>query len=195
LAGGGTSQPPSITQQPADQTATVGNTAQFSVTATGAGPLAYQWYKNGALMSGATGSTYSIPNVAQSDDGARVYVLVVDINSLSTASNAATLHVTSLATVATPSISPSGGSFSAPVQVALACATSSAQIYYTTDGSAPSQSSTLYNAPFTVSAIGSTMVMAEAILGEHPVMIGRDANEPVHAPTMRRGHRGRHRRR
>src|SRR5882762_8500415 len=38
---------PSITTQPANQTVTAGQTAIFTVVATGTAPLAYQWQKNG----------------------------------------------------------------------------------------------------------------------------------------------------
>ena len=50
--------------------------------------------------------------------------------------------------VATPTITPNGGSFSGSVQVTLACATSGATIRYTTNGSDPTTSSTAYSAPF-----------------------------------------------
>ena len=59
---------PSITaQQPAPQTVVAGQTATFSVTATGTAPLSYQWQKNGAAISGATLSTYTTPVVATTD--------------------------------------------------------------------------------------------------------------------------------
>ncbi|HEV2523141.1 MAG TPA: choice-of-anchor D domain-containing protein, partial [Candidatus Acidoferrales bacterium] len=44
----------SITTQPASQSVTAGQTATFSVVATGSGTLTYQWKKNGAVISGAT---------------------------------------------------------------------------------------------------------------------------------------------
>ena len=47
-------------------------------------------------------------------------------------------------TVATPVISPSGGNYSGSVSVTMQTATSGASIYYTTNGSTPTQSSTLY---------------------------------------------------
>ena len=53
---------PSITAQPQSQTVTAGQSVTFSVTATGAAPLSYQWYINGAAM-GATSSSYTISNV------------------------------------------------------------------------------------------------------------------------------------
>ena len=46
-------------------------------------------------------------------------------------------------TVATPVISPSGGTYNGSVSVAMQTATSGASIYYTTNGSTPTQSSTL----------------------------------------------------
>src|SRR6266404_3744146 len=38
---------PTITTQPANQTVTAGQTATFTVVATGTAPLSYQWQKNG----------------------------------------------------------------------------------------------------------------------------------------------------
>ena len=44
--------PPAITAQPANKSVTAGQTATFSVTATGTGTLTYQWFKNGVGISG-----------------------------------------------------------------------------------------------------------------------------------------------
>ena len=43
--------------QPAGQTVTAGQTATFSVVATGTPPLSYQWRKNSANISGASECT------------------------------------------------------------------------------------------------------------------------------------------
>ena len=61
-------QPPSITTQPLGQTLCSGSAATFSVTATGTG-LTYQWKKNSTNISGATSSSYTIPNVSAGDAG------------------------------------------------------------------------------------------------------------------------------
>jgi hypothetical protein len=67
--------PPSITSQPASQSVDLGSTASFSVSATGAGTLTYQWSHNGTSILGATASTYSITSVPASDAGS--YVVAV----------------------------------------------------------------------------------------------------------------------
>lgn len=51
-----------------------------------------------------------------------------------------------------PVIQPSSGYFETAQTVTMTTSTSGASIYYTLDGSAPSNSSTLYNGPFTVSS-------------------------------------------
>ena len=50
-----------------------------------------------------------------------------------------------------PHITPAGGTYFGPVDVSMNCSTEGAEIFYTTDGSTPTTSSTLYTAPFTVS--------------------------------------------
>ena len=63
--------------------------------------------------------------------------------------------------VATPVITPNGGSFLDSQEVSIACATEGATIYYTTNGNDPTTSSTQYTAPFTLNA--TTTVKAFAV--------------------------------
>jgi hypothetical protein len=60
---------PAITTQPKSATTNVGATVSFSVVASGTAPLSYQWYDNGAPISGATLNAYSISGVFTSDSG------------------------------------------------------------------------------------------------------------------------------
>jgi len=53
-----------------------------------------------------------------------------------------------LPTVATPSISPNGGTFTDSVSITLASATDEAVLFYTLDGSEPTESDYLYTTPF-----------------------------------------------
>jgi len=83
---------PSITTQPVNQTVTVGQTATFTVVATGTAPLSYQWQKNGTAISGATSASYTTAATTSSDNGAQ-FVVVVSNTAGSVTSNAATLTV------------------------------------------------------------------------------------------------------
>src|ERR1700676_741363 len=85
---------PSISSQPASKTVTLGQTASFSVTATGTASLSYQWQKNGAAISGATSSNYTTPATASTDNGA-LFAVVVSNSVGKVTSNSATLTVNS----------------------------------------------------------------------------------------------------
>jgi hypothetical protein len=67
---------PTITTQPASVTVTAGQTATFTVVASGTAPLSYQWQKNGTNISGATGSSYTTPATTTSDSGSTFDVMV-----------------------------------------------------------------------------------------------------------------------
>lgn len=88
---------PSITQQPANVTVTAGQTATFSVTATGTLPLDYQWYQGATPISGATSSSYSIANTTTSQSG-ETFRVIVSNSGGAAHSNPATLTVNAGAT-------------------------------------------------------------------------------------------------
>ena len=80
-----------ITSQPADVTANVGDTATFSVTASGPGVLAYQWYKKGQTITGAKSATLTVPVTDGSAAG--VYTVMVTTGTLKATSTPASLRV------------------------------------------------------------------------------------------------------
>ena len=84
--------PPSIATQPANRAVNAGQTASFSVVATGTRTLSYQWKKNGAAISGANSASYTTPATTSADNGAQFTVTVTDLVS-SVTSNPATLTV------------------------------------------------------------------------------------------------------
>jgi hypothetical protein len=83
---------PTITTQPANQTVTAGQTATFSVTASGTAPLSYQWQKNAAPITGATAASYTTPVTTTADSGELFRVVVSNLAGSAT-SNTATLTV------------------------------------------------------------------------------------------------------
>ncbi len=64
--------------------------------------------------------------------------------------------------VSTPVISPSSGIFTQPFSATISDSTSGTTIYYTTDGSTPTASSTQYTAPLTVSSTETLNAIAVA---------------------------------
>src|SRR5712692_5598783 len=96
---------PSITTQPASQMVTVGQTATFTVVATGSAPLSYQWKKNGTAISGATSLSYTTPPTTSADNGSQFTVVVTNSAGYLT-SSAATLAVSAAAVAPSITIQP-----------------------------------------------------------------------------------------
>lgn len=83
--------PPIISAQPANQTVVLTSNATFSVTASGATPLAYQWLFNGAGISGATNSSLTVSNAGFASAGN--YSVIVTNSYGSVTSSVARLSV------------------------------------------------------------------------------------------------------
>lgn len=65
-------------------------------------------------------------------------------------------------TAATPTFSPAPGLYTNPISVSIASGTVGASIYYTTDGTMPTTSSTLYSAPISLSQTTTVKAIATA---------------------------------
>jgi glucose/arabinose dehydrogenase len=85
---------PAITSHPQSVTVAPGQSATFTVTASGATPLAYQWQRNAVDIPGATSRSYTLASAQLSDSGARFRVRVTNTSG-NALSNEATLTVTS----------------------------------------------------------------------------------------------------
>ncbi len=79
--------PPTIFVQPTNQTVVAGDTASFSITASGTSPLTYQWSFNGTNINGATNSILTFTNVQPADAG-YYSVMVTNLLGSMTSSNA-----------------------------------------------------------------------------------------------------------
>jgi hypothetical protein len=84
--------PPSITEDPSDVALYDDETLTLTVTASGSGPLEYQWYKNDTAIAGATSSTYTKTPTTGGDQGS--YSVVVSNECGSDSSDAAVVNIT-----------------------------------------------------------------------------------------------------
>jgi uncharacterized repeat protein (TIGR01451 family) len=89
--------PPSISLQPSNQTAVVGQNVSFQAGASGSTPLSYQWFSAGAALAGATTSSLLLTNIQASQ--AAGYWLVA-----TNAAGGATSVVAQLTVLVPPSI-------------------------------------------------------------------------------------------
>jgi hypothetical protein len=86
--------------QPLNVTAYAGNTNTFTVTVSGSAPFSYQWYKNGAPITGATNHTYSFPVLAGTNT---YYLAVTNSYSAGTPTDSSTATVVG---IAPPTLNP-----------------------------------------------------------------------------------------
>jgi hypothetical protein len=74
--------PVMISRQPVGVTVNPGAAVTLRVTATGTGPLAYQWQRGGVDIVGATSATYSIPTAVEGDEGSYRVVVTNVVGSV-----------------------------------------------------------------------------------------------------------------
>lgn len=100
---------PVITTQPRNVVAQVGQTATFTVVATGSFPRTYQWRKDGTDLPGATDVTLTLPNITTLDAG--VYAVQVGNAVGSVTSTSASLTVNAATPPVLFSLSPGDATF------------------------------------------------------------------------------------
>jgi hypothetical protein len=100
-----------IAAQPVSQVECPGNTATFTVGATGAGVLSYQWKKGGNVITGATSSTLVISSVTAADAGDYEVTVTGACGSITSTTVSLTLNdVTAITTQPTAQTVCAGGS-------------------------------------------------------------------------------------
>jgi hypothetical protein len=105
--------PPSITRQPVNRTVPPGGVATFSVTASGAQPLTFQWRHDETPLPGATNSALTISGVQPSSAGG--YSVEVANNWGTAISDVAVLTVSNVVVAGTVVFANRGGGVDAPV--------------------------------------------------------------------------------
>lgn len=86
------SEAPEITSQPEDISVSEGKSATFSISASGTGPLKYQWQKGGKDISEATSATFTVSKVTAQHAGE--YRVIIKNGAGAVTSKPATLTVT-----------------------------------------------------------------------------------------------------
>lgn len=104
--------PPTIEQQPTSITVTAPAIATFDVEVEGTWPIKFQWYKNGAAITGATDQTYSVQETSAADNGAKFTVKATNAAG-SVTSKAAVLTVKTTAAGTYPIVGTWAGTVTA----------------------------------------------------------------------------------
>ncbi len=126
-------------------TATYYSVQTVTISSTTAGATIY--YTTDGITTPTTSSTlYTGPLTVSTNETIQAIAVAPGFANSTVASATFSLQV------ATPTFSPAGGSYTSPQTVTINMANPSAMIYYTTDGTTPTASSTVYLGPFTVSS-------------------------------------------
>jgi hypothetical protein len=159
---------------PSSQTVQAGNPTTYTVTTTannsfnGTVTLSASGLPSGATASfspatitGAGTSTLTVSTGSATPAGTSALMVGGSSGSL-VHSASVTLVVNTLTPAAPPVFSPAGGSYSSPQSVTITDSTAGATIYYTTNGSTPTTSSTTYTGAISVSSTTTIMAIATA---------------------------------
>ncbi|MEM7182995.1 MAG: DUF1566 domain-containing protein, partial [Spirochaetota bacterium] len=119
---------------------------------------------SGLVLDSTTCSISGTPSVIQ---GSTSYTVTA---TNSNGSNNTTISIAVLEQVAAPAFSPTAGYYNTPQNISITSATAGASIYYTTDGSTPTNASTLYSSSIhiwflsgkTIQAIATKSGMADS---------------------------------
>ena len=126
---------------------------QVSITSTTSGATIY--YTLDGSTPTTSSSTYGSPFKLTATKTVKAIAVKTDMTNSAVATKSVTVGQ-----VATPTISPAGGLFSVSQQVTMSCATDSAVIHYTTDGTAPTASSPTYNGALTLNSTATVKAIA-----------------------------------
>lgn len=99
---------PAIVVDPVSVAVASGEVASFAVEASGTAPFTYQWFRNGAPITGATGASHTTAATTDTDNGAVYTVVVSNVTPTSVTSAPALLTVVPAITPAAITTQPAG---------------------------------------------------------------------------------------
>jgi hypothetical protein len=128
-----------------------------SVTISSATEGATIYYTTDGSTPSATSAVYS-GAIAVAGDYTSMTISAIAVKSgMKNSAVAVAAYAITYTTCAAPVISPDGGTYNSDQTISISTTTTGAAIYYTTDGSAPTTSSTKYTGTFPVSGDGTSM--------------------------------------
>ena len=149
-SGATTAVTPTPTITPAGGTITSSTTVEIADSASSANI----YYTTDGSTPGTASTKYTAPISVKSSETVKALAVASGDSASSVAAATYTMSSgDSGSTTATPSFSPAAGTYSSTQSVTISDSTSGATIYYTTNGSTPTTSSTKYTGPISV---GST---------------------------------------
>src|SRR5262249_16096785 len=132
-------------------------TLQAAVTTVNRTVTQVAYYTGTTMIGNSTAAPYQVTWSSPAPGNYSLTAVATDTTGANTTSSLINVSVTGA--MSAPVASPSAGSYSSGQSVSLSGPTGS-EIRYTTDGSVPTGTSTLYSAPLTLTA--STMITAKA---------------------------------
>jgi hypothetical protein len=136
-------------------------TSAQSVTISDATSDATIYYSTNGTAPGMSSAEYTGPITVSSTETLEAIAAATGYTDSTVASAAYTI-TSSLPSVSTPTFSPAAGTYTSAQSVTISDATSDATIYYTTDGTTPTTSSTQYTGPIKVSSTETLEAIAVA---------------------------------
>ena len=153
--------PPARVSTPTFSPAAGTYTSTQSVTISDATSGATIYYTTNGTTPGTSSTEYTGPITVSSTETLEAIAVATGYTDSTVASAVYTISL-SLPLVATPTFSPAAGTYTSAQSVTISDATSGATIYYTTNGTTPTTSSTKYIGPITVSSTETLEAIAVA---------------------------------
>ncbi len=143
------------TFSPVAGTYTSAQTVTIADTTTGA---VIYYTTNGTTPTSTSSSVYSGPITVSATETLKAIAVAPGFSNSAVGSAAYTISTTA----ATPTFSPAAGAYTSAQTVTISDSTAGAAIYYTTNGTTPTTSSTVYSGPVTVGATETLNAIAVA---------------------------------
>jgi len=136
-------------------------TSEQAITISCATASATIRYTTDGTTPNAASATYTTPITVSATTTIKAYAVKTGLADSDVSSATYTINLPPLEKVVAPNFSPATGTYASEQTVIVSCATASATIRYTTDGTTPNAASAIYSTPITVSA--TTTIKAYAV--------------------------------